>query len=223
MERIDVKQYKELFKKGIKSDALVTKQVVSTNTVDVENRRITFICSNAVIDRSGDSVAVSGVNITAYKNNPVFLWQHNDEEPPIGKAVEIYKTQTDLVVTFEFIPNLPEYGKYGEISEAMFSMVKNGFLSAVSIGFRPLDARFADEVGRENGFDILSCELLEISLVNVPCNQTALVVEESIPQDEPEQIEEETPQLEAEEVEIDNDKSAKIEQWLKAICLIHKI
>jgi phage head maturation protease len=55
-------------------------------------------------------------------------------------------------------------------------MVRAGFISAVSVGFMPLDYSFAgDDEARPWGIDFERQALLEISVVPVPANANALI------------------------------------------------
>jgi phage head maturation protease len=59
-------------------------------------------------------------------------------------------------------------------------MVKAGFLSAVSVGFRPLEFEWATEKSRMGGINYRRCELLECSICSVPANAHALIQGKSI-------------------------------------------
>ena len=56
-----------------------------------------------------------------------------------------------------------------------FQLYAEGFLHAVSVGFRPLDWRWAAGEERADGIDFQRQELLEFSCVPVPANPEALV------------------------------------------------
>lgn len=113
------------------------------------------------IDRSGDVVPLSvwEEGIKNYLKNPIILAQH-DHDDPIGRMTEHKLDEKGLWIK-------------ARISAAaeIFSLVKDGVLTAFSIGFRILDAEYnaAAEV-----FLITKLELIEISVVSVPCNQNTL-------------------------------------------------
>ena len=66
-------------------------------------------------------------------------------------------------------------------ADRVFRYIQAGFLSAASVGFVPLEWKWAeDEVARPWGWDIASAELLEFSIVPVPMHPMALVDGRSI-------------------------------------------
>lgn len=113
------------------------------------------------IDRAGDvvSAAVWEAGIANYLKNPIILAYH-DHDDPVGRMVEHKIDNKGLWIK-------------ARISAAaeVFNLVKDGVLTAFSIGFRILDAEYnsAAEV-----FLIKEVELMEISVVSVPCNQNTL-------------------------------------------------
>ena len=113
------------------------------------------------IDRSGDVVPASvwEAGIKNYLKNPIILAQH-DHDDPIGRMVEHKLDAKGLWIK-------------ARISAAaeVFSLIKDEVLTAFSIGFRVLDAEYnsAAEV-----FVIKELELVEISVVSVPCNQNTI-------------------------------------------------
>lgn len=113
------------------------------------------------VDRSGDVVPVSvwEAGMKNYLNNPIILAQH-DHDDPIGRMVE-HKLDTKGLWIKARISAAAE----------VFSLIKDEVLTAFSIGFRVLDAEYnaAAEL-----FVIKELELIEISVVSVPCNQNTL-------------------------------------------------
>jgi HK97 family phage prohead protease len=136
---------------------------------DEEDRTITAIGSTSDIDRDKDFVDIKGMNLKNFQNNPVILWSHNASIPPIGKATKVSKTKDGLKFKIEFAG--PDVNPQ---ADTIFKLFKGGFLSAFSIGFIPNweKASYDDKRG---GFDFPEAELLELSAVNVPANQNALI------------------------------------------------
>lgn len=113
------------------------------------------------IDRAGDVVS-AGVwekGLENYLKNPIILAYH-DHDDPIGRMVEHKIDAKGLWIK-------------ARISAAAetFRLIKDGVLTTFSIGFRILDAEYnsAAEI-----FIIKEIELVEISVVSVPCNQNAI-------------------------------------------------
>jgi uncharacterized protein len=174
-EKVTSTQFKSLIQKKESTDVLVTKEVISQPIVhDDDTRRVTFIASTAAIDRTGDSIKQEGFKLDNYLNNPVVFFGHNTDDHPIAKCVKIGLVNNNLTATFEFMdPAIPIAGPK---SEAVYQMIKSGYLNAVSVGFRPIDFKFSFDPDRENGLDFNESELTEISVVGVPANPEALVV-----------------------------------------------
>lgn len=113
------------------------------------------------IDRAGDVVPASvwEAGIQNYLKNPIILAQH-DHDDPIGRMVEHKIDPKGLWIK-------------ARISAAaeIFNLIKDGVVTAFSIGFRVLDAEYnsATEL-----FVIKELELVEISVVSVPCNQNTI-------------------------------------------------
>jgi len=112
-------------------------------------------------DRDGDVLVISGIDLAQYKKNPVVLWSHNYNQPPIGKATKIWKSGTELMARVKFA-----------ISESAFAseiyrLYKGGYLNAFSIGFIIKDHD-------PESSQISKSEMIEFSAVPVPANAEAL-------------------------------------------------
>lgn len=135
-------------------------------------RCITFTISTGTVDRMGDTVAASGWDLGAYEKNPVVLWGHDYDHLPLGKGLDLKVEGSKLKATVQFIPfETPEIGSK---AQAVFQLLKGGFLNAVSVGFRPIEYDFSDDPERDFGVDFTKQELLEFSVVTVPANPEAL-------------------------------------------------
>ena len=132
-----------------------------TATDKIDSIYIEGYASTVDIDRAGDVVpsSVWEKGMTNYLKNPIILSQH-DHDDPIGRMVEHKLDSNGLWIK-------------ARISAAaeVFSLIKDGVLTAFSIGFRILDAEYnsAAEV-----FVVKELELIEISVVSVPANQNTI-------------------------------------------------
>jgi HK97 family phage prohead protease/HK97 family phage major capsid protein len=110
-------------------------------------------------DRSGDVIPSSAweTALENYLKNPIILAYHDHDEP-IGRMVEHKIDTTGLWVR----------ARISAAAEDVFNLIKDGVLSTFSVGFYIKDAVYdaATEL-----FVIKELELLEISVVSVPCNQ----------------------------------------------------
>ena len=112
-------------------------------------------------DRAGDVIlSEAWTTSNALKNfmkNPIMLFGHNHSRP-IGKILDLEPTESGLMVE-------------GEVSAAdlqIYSLIRDEVLKTFSVGFYIKDAEWDDMT---ETFIIKDLELLEISVVSVPCNQ----------------------------------------------------
>ncbi len=145
-------------------------------SINQELRQIEFIISNASVDRYGDIITVSGWDLKMYKQNPVVLFGHCSSIPPIGKSIKTWKEGDALRAVAQFMPT-----DLSPFADSIYRMYLEGYLRAVSVGFRPLKY---EPIMDANGdytyaYKFLKQELLEFSAVPIPANPEALVAARS--------------------------------------------
>lgn len=135
---------------------------------------LTFVLSDATIDRMGDTIEPDGWDLRWFKKNPIALFGH-DSGFPIGKwgdvRVEGGKLLGRLMLAAE--------GTSARIDEIR-RLVEQGVLRAVSVGFKPLEAEPKDKAQPWGAQTYKRQELLETSLVSVPANPAALALAKSL-------------------------------------------
>lgn len=136
---------------------------------DGDSRTVTFTISTDSVDRMGDTIAIDGWKLEAYRKNPVVLWAHDSTSLPVAKAPKLWTEKTKLKADAEFTPK-----GMARFNDTVFDMLKGGFLNATSVGFAPLKYAFVDDPARKYGIDFIEQELLEFSVVPVPANSEAL-------------------------------------------------
>ena len=133
-----------------------------------------FVLSDETVDRMGDVISAKGWDLDWFKKNPIALFGHSSDFP-IGKwanvRVEGGKLKGRLVLAAE--------GTSRRIDE-LRSLVEQGILRAVSVGFRPIESELVDDRNPYGGVRYLKQALLECSLVSVPANPAALAVAKSM-------------------------------------------
>jgi len=142
--------------------------------VDEAKRSIDFVASTEAPDRYRDIIRVAGWRLDNYKRNPVFLFQHRSNEPPIGKTVGIWTENAPpaLVQRVQFAD-----AKTYPFAETIFRLYQGKFMNATSVGFIPLTdpTPLRDAEGASTGgYEFTSQELLELSAVAIPANPEAL-------------------------------------------------
>jgi len=141
--------------------------VVETRAFDDETRTFEAVASTEAPDRWGDVVKQDGWELDNFKKNPVLLWMHKYDEPPIGKVVDIRVEGGKLVFKAQFA----DEGTH-PLADTAYQLYKQGILRAFSVGFIPKEF----DHNEHGGYTYRRQELLEISAVTVPANQEALIM-----------------------------------------------
>jgi HK97 family phage prohead protease len=124
--------------------------------------KIAGYASTNSMDRSADrilSTAWTNGGLKSFQTNPILLFNHNHDKP-IGKVVEITTDNTGLKIK----------GVISKSAGDIHNLVKEGVLSTFSVGFLIKDAEYDKSV---DGLIVKDAELLEVSVVSIPCNQDA--------------------------------------------------
>jgi len=140
--------------------AEIEKKYIAFGEVkSVDDKTITVVASDESEDRQGEVIKVAGWSLANFKKNPVMLVSHDYTQLPIG-TWEVHKAGGKLTAkaTFSSI----------ERAKEVETLVREGILSAVSVGFIVKERNIKDP------YVIEKAELLEISWVSVPANPNAL-------------------------------------------------
>ena len=137
--------------------------------IDEKEMTLTASVSTKAVDRMGDIVDPKGVDFKNFNRNPVVLFAHDYESPPIAKALWIKRSGDTIVSKMKFADT--------EFAREIFAMYKDSFMRAFSIGFMAkAHERIEDKEGKFTGFNFTKTELLEFSAVPVPANPEALAL-----------------------------------------------
>lgn len=63
--------------------------------------------------------------------NPVFLWAHDDTQPPIGRVTDLHTVGRELRGTVQYAET--------PFAESIYQLVLGRYLSAVSTSWMPID------------------------------------------------------------------------------------
>jgi len=131
---------------------------------DDSNESVTIegYASTVDVDRHGDIVPASvwEKGVDNYLKNPVILAYHNHSEP-VGRMIEHRVDAKGLWIK----------ARISKAAGDVYNLVKDGVLTAFSIGFRIADAEYNSALEL---FVVKELELHEISIVSVPANQNTL-------------------------------------------------
>lgn len=132
-------------------------------TVDEDEKDLIIegMASTVDKDRVGDVIEANAWRngVTNFKKNPIILFNHNYNRP-IGRATSVKQTEDGLAIT----------AKISKAAGEIVELIKDGVLSTFSVGFMIKDADYDKD---SDTFLIKKAELLEVSVVSVPANQSA--------------------------------------------------
>ncbi len=155
----------------ISDDLGLRKQFIAEVKVENDDRReLLFTISSDSVDRDGDKIAVDGWQLDAYRKNPVVLWAHDYRNLPIARSEKVWIEAGKLKSLARFVPQ-----DISDFADRVYRLYKAGFLSATSVGFRPVKWAWTEDKDRKLGIDFEQQELLEYSAVPVPANPDALI------------------------------------------------
>jgi HK97 family phage major capsid protein/HK97 family phage prohead protease len=117
----------------------------------------------------GDTVNPHGFELADFRRNPVALWAHDAEAPPIGRAANVRVEENALKGDIEFMS-----AELYPFADQIYRMYCDGFLAAVSIGFIPIEWSWTKDPDRPFGIDFKRQFLCEISCCPVPVLASAL-------------------------------------------------
>lgn len=153
---------------------LTRKLLDSLSLTLADQRQVTVICSTGDPDRTGDIIVQNGIDLTAYRKNPIVLWGHS-ADVPIARAIDINVKAGKLQATVQFPPEGED-----EDSDWVYSKIKAGIVNATSVGFIPRDYEPLNPKEPWSGYKFKTSELLEFSFVSVPANSGCLIVGRSL-------------------------------------------
>ncbi len=144
-----------------------------------DDRMITVTISTQTIGRDDLMMVSEGVDLQAYRSNPVVLWQHNPDWP-VARTVDIGVIGDDLVARVQF----PAEG-VSEQCDEIYGLIKAGIINAASTGVEIRDVEPVDPAQPKGAMRILRCELQEFSFVSIPAVPDALITERALKERRP--------------------------------------
>lgn len=141
--------------------------------IDEKTRSVEFVASDESVDSYGTIIPVKNWVLDRFNGNGIIGYQHNlywssDPDNVIGKGTA-WVEDGKLLVRIEFEPK-----EINELAEKIYQKVLFGSINGVSVGFSELDEGETKEIDGQVVYVFGRCELLEISVVNIPANANAL-------------------------------------------------
>ena len=128
------------------------------------------VLTTPIQDRLGAVVVPQGIRMRWFHKNPVVLWSHQYDLPPIGNV----DTNT-LEVTDKGIEADVVFDQGSVVGREVYGLYDRGVMRAWSVGILPLkwDVIEDEETGKVSGYRVTEWELIELSAVPVPANPEA--------------------------------------------------
>lgn len=173
-----------------KQDAIHKKEIsYRAIAVDEENKTATFVMSTESIDRHGDIVDQESWNLEHFKKNPMFFFQHRSDQFPLGKWLDVWFEDDPDNEGKQRLVGEAKFRTKFEDADRAFEHVKEGDMSAVSVGFIPHRVDYDED---KDAFILYDCELLECSLVGIGSNRDALITSDKDAKNDEEDVEKES-------------------------------
>ena len=137
-----------------------------------------FILSNTALDSDNEVVDIPSAKLQRFLDNPVGFFNHESWKLPILTWHNIRLEGNALIADALFHELPDEQGN--NISKTIKDYVKAGVLKAVSIGFRYTEYPEQMTIDGKTIWIIKEPELFEASIVNIPANPEAKLIEEKI-------------------------------------------
>ena len=156
------------------------KKTLEASVAKADGIKVDATITTETIDRDGEVLISQGMDASEYEKNPVVFYNH-DYAQPIGKITDIRRAKGKIDASIEFAQR-PEGYKGSYFPEFVESLVGQGIVKGISVGFVPLPGgvRKASTKDREDYGDQVrqvfsKWKLLEVSVAPLPANATALV------------------------------------------------
>lgn len=148
-------------------------RVPGVRAMDTEAHTFEFVANSGQVDRVGEVLDPDGCEYDNWLKNPMILWAHDDWGLPVGKGLELGVDETDGLVGVGMWAS--ERSDFAALVEDLFD---GGFLNGFSVRFLASEWKDYDQGSEEFAKGIwrryTKWELLEISVVDIPCDPLAL-------------------------------------------------
>lgn len=135
-------------------------------------RELQFTASTSDVARDGGIIQADAWRLKNFQRNPVFLWAHQYDQPPVGKVVRVWNEGGELKIRVVFAGEAEGH----PFADTVYKLYRGGFLNSVSVGFDVHEERKPTSEERAAGarWVATDAELLEASSVPVPADAGAL-------------------------------------------------
>jgi len=130
------------------------------------------VASTQALDREGDIITQEGWVLDEFQSGGPLLWSHNVGIPAPGRILwaKVDGEGDDAKLVYK-----ARLHRKNQFSRELYDLVKSGYITSVSVGFRAIDHEPLDIQDPLGGRRFTKQELMEISLVNVPALPQATI------------------------------------------------
>lgn len=160
--------------KPLRATVPCTIRAVPAADAEGADRILEFIASTDGVASDGMIVEAGAWATERFATAGAILWAHNryDDKPPIGVPVST-RTEGGQLLVRARMAKAADY----PFADQVYRLAKDGILRAVSVGFRILEMRDANDAEKAKGVwaVVTKAELFEVSVVPVPADAGALI------------------------------------------------
>lgn len=124
-----------------------------------------FLLSDESVNSHGCIVITEGIRLDRFLKNPVMFYNHNESMGVVGRWENLRKQDGKLYGT-------PVFDVHSDTGRQLKQQVENGFVRGASIGIE--DIEYAYNPDNAQPETIISCELIEVSVCDIPSNRNTL-------------------------------------------------
>lgn len=161
---------------------LLTKAFSADVSVVDGERAVMAIISTNSVDRDGEVLIPQGCNWKNYQKNNVVLFGHDYYRLPVGKMTGLVRDADSITGKIIFAERPEKHPTDEEwLPDTLLDLFQQKVLNAFSVGFsikesRPATDKDLQTFGAGCRRVISKWELMEVSVVALPCNQDAVAL-----------------------------------------------
>ncbi|HEY1749667.1 MAG TPA: phage major capsid protein [Caulobacteraceae bacterium] len=153
----------------------ILRQLARAQINTLGDDEVEVILSTSNIARDGHVLLARGADLTGYRENPIVLWLH-DQNEPVGRSEAVSVEGDKIVARVRFAQQ-----GVSPVADKVRGLVKSGVITTMSIAFDPdyATAKPVDPAKPSRGKIFSRWTLLEASFVSVPSDTGAVVTRRS--------------------------------------------
>jgi len=127
------------------------------------------VADDKVLNNYGFRIITDGIDVKEFKENPIMLYDHNAEAPPIGIWINLLKKNGEMTAE-------PAFDADDTFAVSIMKKCEKGIIKMSSIGVIPLawSEDSLDKIENQEMPTLLKCKLKEISITPFGAVKTAV-------------------------------------------------